>query len=185
MPLDVLVVAAWPTLALQSLRVYNAPKKRKGPKGKKNLERPWGPFFAPAFVEIVADPNPVDSDVSFRAEVANTPSRVQPVQAAKLRRVPIVEALDSNVTGQGPAAAAAAADNDSVSDSDNGSDSLGSAGSRDSSAAPSSAVDVSRDCSTSTSSLKTETDHAAPPPKKKFLTQLCVQATGQLSYLLP
>ena len=59
-PLDVSIATAWPTLGLQSLRVYKPPKKRKGPEGKKNLERPRAPFFAPASVEIVADTNHVD-----------------------------------------------------------------------------------------------------------------------------
>ena len=160
-------------LGLPSLRVYKPPKKRKGPKGKKNLERPRAAFFATTSVEIVADPNPVDSNASFRAEVANAPSRVQPVRAAKLRRVPIVEVLDSDVTGQASSSSSSSSrgsssDSDSVSDCDSGSHSLGSAGSGDSSVATSSAVDVSSDCSTSTSSSETETAPAAPPPKKKF-----------------
>ena len=164
-PLDVSRVTAWPTLGLQSLRVYKPPKKRKG---KKDLERPRAPLFAPVSVEIVADPNLVDLDASFPAEVADAPSPVQPVRAAKLRRVHIVEALDWDVTGQASSSSSSSGDTDSVSDSDRGSDSPGSAGSGDSSAATSSAVDVSSDCSTSTSSSETETAPAAPPPTKKF-----------------
>ena len=173
-PLDVSVATAWPLLGLQSLRVYKPPKKRKG---KKNLERPRAPLFAPASVEIAADPNRVDSNASFRADVADAPAQVRPVRAAKLRRVAIVEAIDSDVTGQASSSSSNSnSSSDSVSDSYSGSDSPGSAGSGDSSAATSSAVDVSSDCSTNTSSSETETATAAPTPKKKFRhTAVCAR----------
>ena len=179
-PLDVLVVTAWPTLGLQSLRVYKPPKKRKG---KKNLEHPRAPLFAPASVEIVADPIPVDSNASFRVEVADAPSRVRSVRAAKLRRVAMVEALDSDVTGQASSSSSSNSSSDSASNNYSGSDSPGSAGSVDSSAATSSAGDISSDCSTSTSSSKTETALAAPPPTKKF-RHTAVRAGNTASQLL-
>ena len=184
-PLDVSVGTAWPTLGLQILLVYKPPKEGKG---KKNLERPRAILFAPASVDIVADHNPLHSDASFQVEAADAPSRVQPVRAAKLRRVPIVEALDSDVTGQASSSSnitsttTNSSDSDSVSDRDSGSDNPGSAGSGDSSAATSSAVELSSDCSTSTSISKTETAPAAPPPKKKF-RHTCVRASNNASQL--
>ena len=151
-PLDVSVVTRWPTLGLQSLRVDKPQRNERVPRARRIWSALWPLFFAPVSVEIVANPNPVDSDASFRAEVADAPSRVQPVPAAKLRRVRIVEALDSDVTGK--ASSSSSSSSDSVSDSDSGSDSPRSAGSGDS--------------STVTSSSETKTAPVAPPPKKKL-----------------
>ena len=74
--LDLAVVSAWPALGLQSLGEYKPPKRPKGAKARKEVDLPRGPFFAPPSVEIAANPNLVDSDASFQAEVAMAPSRV-------------------------------------------------------------------------------------------------------------
>ena len=55
---DVSIMSLWPTLGLQSLRVYRPPKRWKGAKAKKEADRPRGPLFVPLSVEIVDDPNP-------------------------------------------------------------------------------------------------------------------------------
>ena len=73
---DLSVVSLWPTLCLQSLHVYKPPKRRKGAKARKEVDRPRGPLFVPPSVELVADPNLIDSDASFQAVVADAPSRV-------------------------------------------------------------------------------------------------------------
>ena len=73
---DLLVVSLCPTLGLQSLRVYRPPNGRKGAKARKEVDPPRGPLFVPPSVEITADPNPIDSDASFQAEVADAPSHV-------------------------------------------------------------------------------------------------------------
>ena len=92
---DLSVVSFWPTLGLQRLQIYKPRERRKGAKARKEVDRLWGPLFVPPSVEIVADPNSIDSDASFQAEVASAPSRVQPPRAAKLKRVAIIEASDS------------------------------------------------------------------------------------------
>ena len=163
---DLLVVSSWPTLGLQRLRFYGPPGGRKGAKATKEVDRPRGPLFVPPFVEIVADPNPIDSDASFQAEVADAPYRVRRPRAAKLRRVAIVEASDSGQASGSTGSSSSSSGSSSSSDSDSGGASDGSVASRDSNACTSSAVEVSS--VDSTSSTEVEAAHAPPPPKKKF-----------------
>ena len=127
---------------------------------------PRGPLFVPPLVEIVADPNPIDSDASFQAEVADAPSRVQPPWAAKLRRVAIVEASDSGQASSSSTGSSSNIGSSSSSDSGSGGVSDGRVASRDGSACTSSAVEVSS--VDSTRSTEVEAAPAPPPPKKKF-----------------
>ena len=101
-PLDVSVVEAWPTLGLQSLRVYKPCKKRRGADTRKPGERYWVPIFAPMSVEAVDDPNPVDPNASFQAEVPEAPPRVQRERPAKLKRWLLLSKFNSVVNGQAP-----------------------------------------------------------------------------------
>ena len=181
---DLSVVSSWPTLGLQSFRVYRPTKRRKGAKARKEVDRPRGPLFVPPSVEIVADPNPIDSNASFQSEVADAPSRFQPPRAAKLRRVAIVEASDCGQASSSSTDSSSNSGSSSSSDSDSGGASDGSVASRDSSACTSSAVEVSG--VDSTRSTEVEAAPAPPPPKKKFRrsavcgTQPAVSATIDL-----
>ena len=169
MRFDLSIVSAWPDLSLQSLREYKPPKRWKGAKARKQTDRPRGPLFVPPSIEIVADPNPVDSDASFQAEVAEVSSRVQLPQAAKLRRVAIVEVSEVEVIRQ-PSSSSTSNSSGSGSSSSNDSDSDGasdgSVASRDNSACTSSAVEVSS--VDSSSKIEEEAALAAPPAKKKL-----------------
>ena len=160
---DLSIVSSWSTLGLQSLRVYRPPKRRKGAKARSEVGRPRGPLFVPPSVEIVADPNLVDSDASFQADVVDACSRVQPPWAAKLRRVAIVEASDSGQASSSSTSSSSSRGSSSNNDNDA---SDGSVASRDSSAYTSSAIEVSS--VDSTSSTEVEAALAPPPPKKKF-----------------
>ena len=157
---DLSVVSSWPTLGLQSLRVYKPPERQKGVKAQKEVDQPRGPLFVLPSVEIVADPNPIDSDAAFQAEMDNAPSHVQPVRAAKLKRVPIVEASDSRQASSNRSSSCS-----SSNDSDSCGASDGSVALRDSSACTSSAVENSAD---SSNSIEAEAVHAPPTAKKKF-----------------
>ena len=146
-------------------------KRRKGAKAGKEVNRPHGPLFVPPSFEIVADPNPIDSDASFQAEVVDAPSRVQPQRAAKLRRVAIAEGSDS-----GQASSSSTCSSKQQCDNDSGGATDRSVASRESSACTSSAVEVSS--VDSTSSTEVEVALAPPPPKKKF-RRLAVRGTKQ------
>ena len=163
---DLSVVSSWPTLGLQSLRVYRTLKRRKGAKARKEVDRPREPLFVPPLVEIVADPNPIDSDASFQAEVVDAPSRLRPPLAAKLRRMAIVEASDCGQASSSSTGSSRSSGRSSSYDSDSGGASDGNVASRDNSACTSSAVEVSS--VDSTSSTEVEVAPAPPPPKKKF-----------------
>ena len=174
-------MSSWPTFGLQSLRVYRLPKRRKGAEARKEVGRPRGPLFVPPSVEIVADPNPMDSDASFQAKVADAPFRVQPPRAAKLRRVALVEASDSGQASSSNIRSSSSSGSSGSSGSDSGGASDGSVASRDNSARTNSAVEVSS--VDSTISTEVEVALAPPPPKKKFRrsavcgTQPAVSAT--------
>ena len=120
----------------------------------------------PLSLEIVANPNPIDSDASFQAEVANAPSRVQPPRAPKLRHVAIVEASDSRQASSSSTGSSSNNYSSSSSDSYSGGASDGSGASRDNIACTSSAIEVSS--VDSTSGTEVEATPAPPPPKKKF-----------------
>ena len=133
------------------------------------LGRRWtdhSPLLVPPSVEIVAAPNPIDSHASLQAEVADTPSRVQPARAATLRHVAIVDASDSGQASSSSTSSNISSGSSSNNDSDGGSVSDGSVASRDSSACTSIAVEVSSVGSTGSTAVAAAP--APPPPKKKF-----------------
>ena len=133
----------------------------------------------PLSVEIVAHPNPIDSDASFQADVADAASHVQPPRAAKLRRMAIVEASDSGKASTTGSSSSNGSSSSSHSDSGGARD--GGVALRDSSACTISDIEVSS--IDNTSSTQVEEAAAPPPPNTKFRrmavrgTQLAISAS--------